>query len=618
MKNTDVYSEYTQEGWEVEGDHVWAYGEKFPLVKPLAIHLKNYRNNPSEEFRYQAMFRAFCLLWPDQILTYNYWMERIFREHVNHDTEIFTAAGGAGIGKTQTFAYVGGIFQISNPLKNTTIVASTELASLKNRIYGYLLRAVQEARVPFSWSISNSPPPSIRLNSDDFIHGIYGVAAKAGDDEKTIKSIIGRHPLNSILVILDEATDMPVAIIGALPNLKKGLAGRFQCAAIGNSNSKNDLHGSLSTPLDGWENIDPRKDFRWVTTQPGGVCLYFNPYDSPAIVETNPVKKAALGKFLMTEEKIVKAEREEGIDSEAFWRFTMGYWKDSSTENTIVSEAFLKDYDPTTPAEFSGRENLVICAGLDPAFSVGGDKCILRLAVLGEHVNGYRVLDFKGQHFIYEIKIRANTGKSAEIQIADQVIDILERYGVRLDTLCVDASGQGRGLADVIQLRSGTGLTPTKIYSTNIGNRNVKAFDVVISSAFEMWSKGRDFINQRQIFGMDALSYGQLHTRLFFEKSGKKSLEKKDEYKKRMAATSSLLGRSPDECDASMLCLQSAIIHHGFYAGQKRAAPMFETPDQRLIMEAATAYKEKFIQFRPTLRGNYKGTIASIINKKMF
>jgi hypothetical protein len=605
-------------GFEVKGDTVWAYGRKFPLTNPLAIHLNVYRKDESHETRYQAMKAAFDILWPEQRLTYNYWMERMFREHCNHDTETFSIAGGAGLGKSQTCAYIAILFWLALPHERAVMVTSTTLSSLKSRIYGYIVRALNELVIKVPYLISNTPPPSIRISAQDSINGIFGIAAKHGTAEQCISEIKGRHPKNAVLLILDEATDMPPGILDAIPNLRKGLEDRLQVIAIGNSTSTTDLHGALSTPFNGWDSINPAKDFRWKTTQPNGICLYFNPYDSPAIHEPDPFKKAALSKFMMTAESLLKAEREEGTESEGFWKFTMGFWRSRSTDKTVVSEAFLKDYDPTRPAEFSGKVPLVVVAGLDPAFSVGGDKCILRLAVLGHHVNGKMILDFRGESFVFPLKIQANTGKSAEIQIADQTIHICAQYGVALNTLCIDASGAGRGLADVIQLRSGGGLTPTKIYSTNLRKSTAQTtFDVVISSAYEMWFKGREFISNSQIFGLDAMAYGQLHTRLIEDKNGKKELEKKDVYKRRMSSISSLLGRSPDEADAAMLAVQSAALHHGFFPGQTVAVKQYANEMSRAIDVATQAYKTRNVKDF-VLRATYSTGIESIINKKMF
>lgn len=606
-------------GFEVIKDSVYAYGDIYPLVDPLAIHLKAYRTHASHDTRYNAMKAAFDILWPKQIITYNYWMERMFREHCNHETEVFTLAAGGGVGKTQAAAYIGSLFWLALPHKRAVVVTSTTIESLKSRIYGYILRALKEMSVPVPMHIKTSPPPSINPIPPDHIHGIFGIAAKQGSDEDTIKDIIGRHPKNALLLILDEAPHMPIAIMGAIPNLKKGLEDRFQAIAIGNPDSTTDLHGALSTPIVGWDNIDPSKDFRWETTQPGGICLYFNPYDSPAIHEPDPIKKAALSKFLMTSESLIEAERTEGVDSEAFWRFTMGFWRNRSTDKTIVSEAFLKDYNPQNTAEFSGLRDLHIVAGLDPAFSTGGDKCILRLAVLGHHVTGSIVLDYRGTSLLFHIKISAGTGKSAEIQIADQVIDILRHYNVPLNTLCVDASGQGRGLADVIQLRADSPFAPTKIYSTNAGNKKGSSLDIIISSAHDMWFAGREFIAHNQLFGLDDLAYSQLHTRLIIEKNGRKVLEQKNDYKRRMNSVSSLLGRSPDEADAAMLALQSAIIHYGFHPGQRYETNVIHDQRMRDFYDTLNKYKAQQQPAKPThVKPSYNGKLLDVMQRKLF
>lgn len=609
------------EGWEIKGDNVLAFGRSFPITNPVSIYLNVYRTDPSAETRYQAMKRAFELLWPKYVPTYNYWMERTFREHCNATTEVFTLAGGGGIGKSRTAAFLAVIFWLALPDERAVIVASTQLASLKNRIYGYILRALEEADINFPYIITNSPPPAIRCKPNDFQHGIFGVAAKEGDEDKTIEAIKGRHPDRDLLLILDEATDMPIGITAVLPNLKKGLKGRFQAIALGNSKSWSDLHGAWSYPKCGVENLNPYKDYRWETTQPGGVCLYFNPYDSPAIHETDHEKKAALSSFLITQEKLEKSERDEGKDSDGFWQFTMGFWRAQSAESKVMTEAFLKDFDPTRHSEFSGKYPTVIVAGLDPAFSVGGDKCILRLAVLGHHVNGKVILDYRNEHFVFVIQIFANTGKSAEVQIAEQVIKICKQYNVPLNTLCVDASGAGRGLASIIQLLSGGAMTPTKIYSTNIKEIKEKPenFDSVISSAHEMWFTGRTFMEHGQIFNLDSMAYAQLHNRLVVNKDGKKTLEKKGEYKKRMSAVSSLLGRSPDEADAAMLCLQSAIIHHGFHPGQVRENKKYADLDSYRFEMAKEAYiKEHTKKKEFRMDAKYSKGLFSVIGKRAF
>lgn len=161
-----------------------------------------------------------------------------------------------------------------------------------------------------------------------------------------------------------------------------------------------------------------------------------------------------------------------------------------------------------------------------------------------------------------------------------------------------------------------------KIYSTNVGNhKKNQPFDIKVTSPYEMWFAGRQFIGNKQIFGLDALTYAQLHNRRYVEKNGRKDLEKKDEYKKRMAAISSLLGRSPDEADAAMLCLQSAIHHHGFFVGQEREVVRYDSEDARQFAVALKEYKERNGYVRADkpfdLKASYSHGIGSLLKRKI-
>jgi len=65
----------------------------------------------------------------------------------------------------------------------------------------------------------------------------------------------------------------------------------------------------------------------------------------------------------------------------------------------------------------------------------------------------------------------------------------------------------------------------------------------------------------------------QFVTRLVEVKNGKVVIESKDEYKARMTAIDPKLARSPDEADATVLCLFAAILRHGFKPGEVKALP---------------------------------------------
>ena len=588
-----------KEGWRLVKsngiERISAYGQLFPKVHPVAIHLKLYRESTHPDKKYEHMKAAHDYIWPDTL--WHYWTERRFRKHCE-DWKYITYAGGAACSKSYDAAKIASLFWLANPKKRTVIVASTSLESLQSRIWGYVIKFLRKTSVqlPYQYMGGNSPkiiPISTRDSQNnlmkDTIHGMFAVAARQGEDERVISTWLGRHPDEAIMVVLDESTDMPPALVKALPNLESGVE-LFQCLAIGNSLSKFDLHGAMSTPKHGWGSIDPMKDTEWETTQDKGLCLFFNCYESPAIHETDPVRKDALSKFLITADKITKKENEYGKESDAFWRFVLGFWRIDSADDTVISQQFISDFSVFDRTEWSGVYPLHVVAGLDPAFSTGGDQCILRLAILGVSTEGKLVLDFRGTDLQFKIPISATSLKSADIQIADKVIEVLNDYNVPLSHLCVDASGQGRSLAEVIRLQAKAVTVPIKIYSIqgSFGTKAVRSFDVVVKTNYELWFAFREFIHGGQIKGLDHEAVRQLTTRKVIIKAGKPHLETKRDYKVRMGAVAPSLAHSPDEADSCALVLQSAMINYGFAPGQTRIV----SPDSSFIQDKMWVFQQ--------------------------
>lgn len=586
--NTELLSLIDHEGWRivetdilnpVTGDtnreeRIEAYGELFPVTHPFAIHGKLYRTLQPGERKYLHFKSMHDYMWPHTV--WHYWTERRFREHCE-GWEFITYAGGAATTKSFDAAKIGLLFWLANPKERAVVVASTSLDSLGTRIWGYVIAHLRKCNMFLPVKQLGGQSPKViydykfeGLKTDDRIHGMFAVAAKTGDDEKVIAPWIGRHPDDALMVILDEATDMPPALMKSLPNLKKGI-NFFQAMAIGNSNSKFDLHGGLSTPKDGWEKVDPNVDNKWETTQENGICLFFSCYESPAIHETDPERKAILSKFLITEEQIKKDEMLYGKDSDSFWRFTIGFWRSEDTDETVISMKFIKDFQVFRKSEWSGIYPLNVVGGLDPAFSTGGDGCILRLAILGVDSQGQVVLDFREDSLIFPIKIRALHDKSADLQIAEQVSRILLESDVPLNHLAIDASGQGRALGSVLKLYMGSLVPPLSVFSARnsaVGHKDT--FDLIIKDAYELWFDFRKYIQNFQIRGLDHKAASQLTTRLVIKKGSKQTLETKRDYKARMSTISPAMAHSPDEADAASLCLQSAIINFGFSPGQTR------------------------------------------------
>lgn len=605
MVSTEITELIKREGWDLRGPrkdypngYVVAYGEFFPIVHPFLIHAKLYRLETNPDKKYLHMKAMHDYMWPGTL--WHYWTERRFRAHCRGKNFI-TYAGGSAASKSYDAAKIAILFWLANPKERTVIVASTSLASLSSRIWGYVIKHLNKSAIFNPIAQLGGQAPRVLydyrkegIKTRDEIHGMFAIAAKQGDDERVISTWIGRHPDDAIMIVLDEATDMPAALVKALPNLESGV-NFFQCMAIGNSSSRFDLHGALSTPRGGWDSVDPHTDVEWETTQKNGICLFFSCYESPAIFEADAARKAELGKFLITAEQVKEKEQLYGKDSVTFWRFVLGFWPTDTVDETVISRKFISDFDVFEKAEWSGLYPLSVVAGLDAAFSTGGDGCILRLGVLGVAIEGKVVLDFRGDELLFKIKILATREISAELQIARQVIDILRRFRVQMRDLAVDASGQGRALAEVIKLEAREFNSPLKVYSTrNLTNarQGIRGAgdpnsDIDVITPYELWYAFRDFIQNRQIRGMDTITASQLTSRLIVGKGGKPGLEDKRSFKNRMSSISPSLAHSPDEADAASLCLRAAILNYGFSPGQRKAAQ----PSTQLVDEKYAAYR---------------------------
>lgn len=541
-----------------------------PLRHPAFIHLEIYGKHKLPEVKFQHLKKARDYFWPDKI--WHDWTRRRYEAHCKGYNYI-SQAGGASCAKSHDWAEIAVLFYFSNPLENNVTVASTTLASLKGRIWGYITEMVRTMAIQPQYTYSSSPNPTIlpvinkgakkpRGQIDkDTLHGMFAVAAKKGDAYATISNWIGKHPKNKMLLILDEGTEMPIAITDAFPNLDSHPE-KFQLAIIANSASWQDLHGLLSTPKNGVDSISTDLD-EWPTKQPNGICQYFNPYRCPAITDPDPERRAILSRFLIGADNLARKEIEIGKDSENFYRMVLGFWKSKSTDETTVSDKFLNDFSPRKKVQWSGYYPIQRVAGFDFAISQDGDNPLLRIANIGHDIDGSVKIDFEGTASIFKLQLKAISNVSLELQIADQVIDILSRYGITLNNLAIDVTGQGRAIGEVIRLQNekkgyplGIGF-PLKIYSMSQHNktkRKESAWDLVPISMQELWDDVRAYIERDSIRGLDDFTISQFTNRLIVKEGDKSRLESKKEYKRRMSTIGN--AHSPDEADATSLAVQ--------------------------------------------------------------
>lgn len=465
-------------------------------------------------------------------------------------------------------------FFYANPTERNVTIASVTMESLLTRVWGYLTTYIRTASIPLPHKYLTSKPPKVlypiqQANryaiKDDTIHGIFAVTAKKGDSDQTISTWIGKHPQDKILLILDECTDMPINITKAFANLNSH-SEKFQLIGIGNSDDTTDLHGTLSTPQAGWDSISIETP-QWPTTLKNGICLYFSPYDSPAITDPDPLRRQQLEKFLIGHENLLNKEIELGKNSEQFYRFVLGFWKSKSAGQTVISEKTLDDpqyYEQSTPI-WSGFYPFIKVAGLDPAFSVDGDNAILRILTIGHSIDNKLIIDAGNTQSLYYLKMTRDL--DLVTQLVDQSFDILKYHKIPLSHLAIDVTGQGRALGTLfIERNRNQGFPlgdghPLKLYSMAAHNKTKKyqaAQDIYPTNSYELWNSVLNYIQHKTIFNLDPKTIYQFTNRKIIrqELNGKLThrLESKREYKNRTSAYGQ--AHSPDEADATALGVQ--------------------------------------------------------------
>jgi hypothetical protein len=636
------------EGWDIRrvGNQlvvVTPYEDEIGHLKvqhPVLIHLNIFKDHNNPAIKYQHLKKAHDILWPNRV--FHYWTERRFMTHCESWNYI-TLAAGASASKSFDEASYAVLFWYANPKERNVTIASVTQASLLTRVWGYLTAHIKEMAVPLPYKYFSSNPPRILFEeavqirhkiSDDTLHGIFAITARVGDNDQAIATWIGKHPKDKILLILDEATDMPMSILNALPNLNSHPE-KFQLVAIGNSNSTMDLHGLLSTPANGWGSVSPDL-IQWRTTQENGTCLYFSPYESPAIHDPDPLRRKILSRFLIGKETLTKKETELGVTSEKFYRWVLGFWKSRNLEEVTVTEAFLEDTDFYQPGrvDWSGFYPLFRVAGLDPAFSTEGDKCIFRMGVVGHSMDNKIKIDLgNGQH-THEIKLSAINGVSMERQVGEEAIKLLMHYKIQLDHFAIDVTGQGRAIGEVIFLLNsmkgyplGFGI-PLKIYSMshhNMYRRKKSPPDIIPFNSYILWNDLRSYIEQKHIANLDDATRYQLTQRRIIntEAKGKRAsrLESKLEYKRRMSAIGN--PHSPDEADAAALLIQVVKMRLGIVPGTVWNRPPqrmdARSQDKLLAWSGQAATERRDQKNRLTLEANFAGDLHSyVINSKPF
>lgn len=514
---------------------------KFPKIpSQIEIELLYIANAKPMEFggldRAEHIKNAIKILWPWVWKYWHEWNDLCLWAWCNY--EEIGATGCAAAHKTFTFSLLSELEWLAKPSATAVVLTSTTIGALRGRIWSEFKKFYETSTVPFGYNVVDSMQ-KIQFKQGEDKFAIRGIAVNSGDIEKAVGNIQGIHPARMVMVI-DEAAQTPPAIYTARANLRVGTT-FYRCVAIANASDPFDGHGRFCEPKNGWSSISVNND-HWETKS--GICLHFDGLKSP-----NVVRKRKAFPSLFSQTEIDSCRTDFGENSLEWWSYVRGFWAPKGVRNTVMDASMIFDGKADQKAIWEGSKTKIYGA-LDPSFTTGGDRCVLRFAKAGNFMDGRVGLEF---YKPISMKLVESVTYPMNYQIADFVRDTCREMGCQPEEFSADATSAS-GLMDIMSQRWSSafrrvpfGGAPTDGPVSLDDEREAKT--VYGNRVTQLWFTSQKMVVAGRVRGLDEETSKEFCTRQYTLKNEKIVIEPKSEMKKRTG------GVSPDFADpAALIC----------------------------------------------------------------
>jgi hypothetical protein len=535
-------------------------GLSIPPTSLLTALLYGFAHHPKVLAREYYFWRVCDELWnhdglPEPMMVRHTWAEQMIRAALND--KYLAIGGSASSGKSHTMAAWGIVQWLSQPRDTLVLMTSTTLREARKRIWGSvmsLLSVIEGAPIKIRDSIGNAAYIDERGVLIERA-GLSLIAAEKSKTREAIGKFIGIKQ-KRVILIGDELSELSEAILNAgLTNLSKNPS--FQMIGMSNPNSRFDAFGVWSEPKSGWESIDTQTADEW-TTKWGGKYIRLDGERSPNIL-LGEVKYP----WLPTAEKLEEDRILLGPESRGYLRMVRAIFFDSDETTGIYSEAEMVKSGCLADVDWADKPTTV--AGIDPAFTNGGDRTIMYTAEVGYARNGQYVC--KLGEAIHLNDDATNKAVPRTYQIVHQIIDHCKRRDISPNNVALDSTGAGAPFCDVL-----AGEWESSFMRVTFGgkasdkrvsmNSQLTGVELYVNRVSELWFVGKELMRTKQLYGISSDLAKEMCARNYdMVKTGslKVKIESKPEFKARF-------GRSPDLADAAFLALDCARQRLGMVA----------------------------------------------------
>jgi hypothetical protein len=534
------------------------------MIQPtslLTALLYGFAHHPNDKAKEFYFWRICDELWnreelPEPMMVRHPWAEKMIRAAIKH--KYLAVGGSASSGKSHTMAAWGIVQWLSQPRDTLVLMTSTTLREARKRIWGSvmsLLSVIDGAPIKIRDSIGNAAYVD---ENGTLIEraGLSLIAAEKSKTREAIGKFIGIKQ-KRVIMIGDELSELSESILQAgLTNLSKNPF--FQMIGMSNPNSRFDAFGVWSEPKKGWESVDTQTADRW-TTKWNGHYLRLDGERSPNIT-LGEVKYP----WLPTAEKLAEDRALLGPESRGYMRMVRAIFFDSDETTGIYSEAELTKGGAMGEVDWAEKPTAV--AGIDPAFTNGGDRTIMYTAEVGYARNGQYVC--KLGEAIHLNDDATNKAVPRTYQIVHQIIDHCKRRNISANNVALDSTGAGAPFCDVL-----AGEWSSDFMRVTFGgkgsdkrvsmNSQLTGAELYTNRVSELWFVGKELLRTKQIYGVSSDLAQEMCARNYDMTKGTGTLRVKIESKPEFKAR---FGRSPDLADAAFLALDCARQRLGLVA----------------------------------------------------
>jgi hypothetical protein len=554
MAKRHIYDPYLlpDGSWNIAGNHIEPCNE---LTALLASFTKLHGAAKAHIFWCIA-----DILWngderPQPLFAKHPWAEQMIKAAASE--KYLSIGGAASSGKSYTMAGWAVVNWLAAPDRTLILVTSTTLREARKRIWGAVITLLTS--VPgLPIKIRDSIGSANYIDSNGVIFDRAGLSLIAAEKSKTREAtakLIGIKQ-ERVMLVADELSELAHSIVQtSMSNLASNP--ELSIVAMSNPCSRFDAFGDWAEPKKGWDSIVPEVDYSW-RTKYGGLYLRFDAERSP-----NLGAGEDLYPWLPTQARIDEAKKNLGEASRGYMRMYRAVFFDTDEAEGVYGESELAR---SCALNSTKLRDVVKLAALDPAFTNGGDRTMVRFGELGYDSNNQYCLQLLESLLLYEDE--TNKAVPRTYQIVQQLKEACEKRGVKPENVAIDATGAGNPFCDVVAAMWSPDILRVvfagKATERRVSmNNSTPCYDLYANRVTEIWFAGKELIRCGQLYGVDQELAREMTARQYETIKGgeglKMRVEPKPDFKKRA-------GYSPDAADAAFLLIDLARNRHGLIA----------------------------------------------------